>query len=325
MRLFFKQLLLFITPSLIIFPLLDWYISNGLKKSDYHGTGETFIWNEIIEGNINADLYIYGSSRAWVHFDAQMIEDSLEITSYNFGIDGHNFWLQYLRHKLLLQHNPQPKVILLSVDMFGFNKQKDLYNSRQFLPYIFNKDIYKYTSEYNGFNWFEYHLPFIRYYGRTKDILESIRNKSSTYYSKVYRYKGFRGISSVWTRDLINAKKKIGSFKGEIHQPYVSLMEDFLEECKTLGVEVVLVYTPEYIEGQKFLVNKEEFISIYEGFSKEHDLVFLNYSDHDICFERDLFYNSQHLNGEGASRFIEILINDLKSNKKLSDLIFKEK
>ena len=70
---FLKKIIAFIIPLLVLSVFADILISNGLKKSDYYAQGETFIWNEIYNGNIDEDIFIYGSSRAWVHIDPKIL------------------------------------------------------------------------------------------------------------------------------------------------------------------------------------------------------------------------------------------------------------
>lgn len=324
MKLFIKKFLLYLLAILPLSIFFDYLISNGLKSSDYYAQGETFIWNEILEGNITEDIYIYGSSRAWVHFDPEIIEDSLKMNAYNFGIDGHFIWLQYLRHKLLLENNPKPKIIILSVDVFTLTKYEDIfalntevdfYNSQQFLPFIYNKDIREYTSKFKGFTYFDYNLPLFRYYGKTEDILESFRNKSKAYNESVFRNKGYRAVNRIWTTDFKIAKSKMAYYEVKKHQPYVDLMNKFLEECKDLDIKVVMVYTPEYIEGQEFIKNRSDLINTYENIAKEHKIIFLDYSNDKLCYNQNLFYNSQHLNAMGSKLFSEKFASDLKQIK----------
>ncbi|MBE2208298.1 MAG: hypothetical protein IAE84_11975, partial [Saprospiraceae bacterium] len=78
-------------------------------KQTKKAPGEFEVWNDIYNSNVNCDIAIYGSSRAWVHIDPKILSHILQLNVYNFGIDGHNFWLQYLRHIEFLKYNPKPK------------------------------------------------------------------------------------------------------------------------------------------------------------------------------------------------------------------------
>src|SRR5687768_13135685 len=115
--------------TLLVFLLcipIDLFLSEQLRNSHTYAFDEYSVWNDLYQGKLSTDVAVYGSSRAWVHINSQMLEDSLGKKSYNLGIDGHNFWLQYLRHKLLLKYNSQPEVILLSLDMFTLQKRREL-------------------------------------------------------------------------------------------------------------------------------------------------------------------------------------------------------
>jgi len=290
--------------------IADYYISEKLKDT-HNAPGEIEVWNDIYNKNIDADIAIYGSSRAWVHISPKIIEDSLNLKAYNFGIDGHNFWLQYLRNKEYLKYNKAPKVIILSVDVFSFAKRKDLYELNQFKPYmLWNGDINKFTSSYDGFNFEDYYLPLIRYYGSMRGSGSVIKPSSN---ESLYRNKGYKGMERKWNNDLAKAKLEKKYFSINIDSDTVSLFNQFLLECKSNEITVILVYTPEYIDGQNFVKNREKIIKIYNDFSNKYDLLFLDYSDDNLCMQKEYFYNASHLNKKGSEIFTSKLAQDLKA------------
>ena len=105
---------------------LDIMISNNLKQTINY-KGEMEVMNDIYNGKASCDVAIIGSSRAMVHFNSEIIEEKVAQSVYNFGVNGHNFWLQYLRNLEYNKHNTPPKVIVLSVDIFTIQKRKDLF------------------------------------------------------------------------------------------------------------------------------------------------------------------------------------------------------
>jgi sugar/nucleoside kinase (ribokinase family) len=76
-----------------------------------------------------------------------------------------------------------------------------------------------------------------------------------------------------------------------------------LELCKEKGIPVVLVYPPEYIENQALTRNRAEVFKNFEEMAAEYGVPFWNYSDAPLCSEKRCFYNSQHLNADGARQF----------------------
>lgn len=162
MKLFIKTILFFFLPILILAYPIDVLVSYRLKQShDYYGEFE--VWNDIYSGSINSKSVIYGSSRAWVGINPEVLVDTLQTTMYNLGIDGHNFWLQYLRHLEYLKNNKPSEKIILAVDFGSLQKRKDLYLYEQFLPYmLWNKNVTTFTKSYKGFNYLDSSITICR-------------------------------------------------------------------------------------------------------------------------------------------------------------------
>lgn len=310
-------MLFFLLIVLLAYPL-DLLISYNLKKSNY-AWGEYNTWNDIYNGKINSEIVIYGSSRAWRHIDPNLLKNKLGLSTYNLGIDGHNFWLQHLRHKTLLKYNKKPKYIIMAIDIWSFQKSTELYNAEQFLPYmLLNKDIINYTSSNKGFTSFDYYLPLVRYVGNKKAVVQSIEN--SIFFPKTLpkRKKGYAGNEQNWNKDFINAKKRMIYYEAKADPELIALFDNFLFECKEKDIEVILVYTPEYFEGQKFVKNRKEIITLFENFSEKYKIPFLDYSNDEICTKKEYFYNASHLNKGGATLFTNMLINDLKKRNAIT-------
>ena len=182
MRNFIKKVTGFVFILFFVAFIIDIFISNKLKNTPGK-SGEIGVWEDVFGGNLKSDIAIYGSSRAWTHIDPKIINDSVGMSAYNFGVDGHNFWLQYLRHKEYLKNNIAPKQIILSVDAFSLGKRKELYNYQQFLPYmLWNKNIFTFTSSYDGFSLFDYFIPLLRYSGETtilNSLLENVKSENN--------------------------------------------------------------------------------------------------------------------------------------------------
>ena len=115
MRKLLLSVLYFSIPVFLFIFLAEWFLTNQLKQSRQ---GEYSVWNDIFNGKVNSDIVVYGSSRAMVHMDPKIISNRMNSSCYNLGINGHNFWLQYLRHKELLKYNTKPRLIIHSVDVF---------------------------------------------------------------------------------------------------------------------------------------------------------------------------------------------------------------
>jgi hypothetical protein len=310
MKKFLNKILFFIAPlivsTIILSVPLDLAISKVLKDKALYAA-EFEVWNDIFESKIDAEIAIYGSSRAWVHLNPMLFEKKLNKKTYNFGIDGHNFWLQYLRHKEYFEYNKHPKLIICSLDIYTLTKREDLYNLNQFLPYmLWNNDLYEYTHSYSGFTSCDYYIPLKRYIGNINfaDLIASTTKQ---------RYNGFKGMDLAWNTDLKKANISKPNYRVKLDNTSILLFKQFINEMKKENVNLIFVYTPEYIEGQTFVKNRNEIISLFDKISKEYNIPFFNYSDNAISYDKSLFYNTLHLNKKGADIFTEMFIKDLEN------------
>jgi len=304
MKPFLCRVVVFLCLAALTAYPLDLLFSKRLAQMPH---GEFSVWSDIYAGKIDAEIAIYGSSRAWVHVSPKILQEHLGKKTYNFGMDGHNFWLQYLRHLEFFKHNPQPQIIIQTLDVtHTLTKREELYNEAQFLPYmLWNSDIYQFTRSYEGYSAWDYKIPFFRYFQRGNIFYRTAKDWR-------IRDRGYLGMNWKWNLDLERAQSEQDSLTMELDPGTLELFDRFLIECQSKGVQVILVYTPEYIGGQKFVKNRDEIISLFEHYAKKHNLFFLDYSSDPICFDTQYFYNALHLNRTGAELFSEKLATDLK-------------
>jgi len=313
MKKFLTKILLFLLPVILIAYPLDILISNNLKKSVEHVDGEYLVWNDIYTSSIDVDIAIYGSSRAWIHISPEILKDSLNLTAYNFGIDGLNFSFQYFRHKQYLKYNKVPKYIIFSADIFTFESEEGFYNHEQALPYmLFNMDYCQNRKTLKVFNTCDFFLPLKRYSGQTWEIARAFVVGLGLESGPPKRNNGYMAIDRVWGDELEVALKTKGEINVKSDSKLISLFDKFLIECSKMGIKVIMIYSPEYIEGRKFVKNRDEIIELYSKVAARHNIVFIDYSADSICYNRDYFYNSTHLNATGSELFSKKLAEDLK-------------
>jgi hypothetical protein len=311
MKQFIIKTFLIALPIIILAFPLDFLFSYYLKKTNRY-MGEIEVWDDIYNSKASSGIAVYGSSRAWVQFDPQIIGDSLKRTAYNFGLNGHHFWLQYLRFKETLKYNEKPELIILAVDENSLVNRPDLFCPDQFLPYmLYNKDIFDFTSSYIGYQHSDYYLPLIRYAGKRSALNIIFDNAINGQDTNKYRTRGFTSMHAVWNAALDTVKRNY--YKVEPDPASVELFERFIKECRQLKIKLVFVFAPEHIIWQQHVLNHADFINLYAAYAKKYNLNFLNYTDDTICQDRGMFYNSFHLNAEGANIFSKQLAHDLKN------------
>jgi len=310
MKHFFKGLIIFTIPLIIIFYTLDYLVTKGLRKTQYSQFSD---WNDIFNGTINADIIINGSSRATVHVSPKIIDSMLNQNSYNLGIQGHQIYMELAKYNVYLSFNKTPKIIIHSIETFTLTKGKDLYGLTQFIPYIHNPIIKEATKQFNGFKNIDYILPLFRYRavpGICKiGLMEYFKIKHYTNTT----YKGYSGQDLTWTSDFDDFKKNNSEgYDLILDSASIKLFDNYLSECSKKKIKVFLVFSPEYIEGQKLLKNRKEIINLYKNLADKYNFVFLDYSNDSISLNRDYFYNSEHLNKNGSEIFTKKLTIDMK-------------
>ena len=309
-KLLLRFVLFFIPPVLLAYPV-DILISNSIKKQNNLNNGEIGIWNDIYDSQLNSECLIYGSSRAWIHFDPAIIEEKTGFSAYNLGLDGQIFILQKFRHDEALKYNSKPKIIIHSLDIFTLENPEGLFNASQLYPYfLWNRDMKNGVELYNEFTFFDLYIPLYRYIGDSKSFINCVSYYLKSSDEEPARIKGYKGNDMSWNNDLEKARTKKGKYQAYVDSTALELYCKWIEECKEKNISIVMVYSPEYVAGQQFIENREKVIDVYKEISNRYGILFLDYSNDSISYNRDYFYNSTHLNKTGSQIFTEKFVDD---------------
>lgn len=302
---------LFFVPLIVFFAGGEYIITNGLKKTNYDFYKE---WNEITQGKVNADVIINGSSRAWVHVSPRILDSVLNTNVYNLGYNDLGMRSQYYKYKEYLVYNTPPKMIIQTLDVFTLKSRNYLFDAAQYLPFFAHQNIRHCARQSISFSSTDFHLPLIRYFKYRKMAKLGFKEFFNPTNYPSTRYKGFQGQDFTWqpvrvpqeNSQVLHLEKVI-----KIADAEVKLMEHFLEECRQQNIQVVLVYPPEFIDGQNHHKNRQEVMKIYQQLAQKYQVKLLDYSPDTISYQKDLFYNVQHLNKKGAEIFSKKLAVDL--------------
>ena len=316
MKKFGLTLILFSIPLFILGGLGDYFINMALRKSKHK---YFVVWNDLVSGNINSEIVVYGTSRARAHINSKILEDTLKLPTYNLGIDGFTFKMGYCRHELILEKNKKPSFIIQTLDFHILGDIDNLYQFQQFCPYFDNETILKTIKTYKGPNWWDYNLPLVRYYGNTEEIFSAMNILLRPSHNKGNRYKGFYNFDRSWTYEFEKVKKSKKTMFQKLDKDSVILFENYLADTKRRGIPIIFVYTPEHIDGQNFVSNRKEIMALYKKLATKYDIPFIDYSSDPMCFNREYFYNAEHLNLKGTNLFSKKLASDLKKYIKVKE------
>jgi len=281
----------------------DRVVDVGLRRIDTAAFG---VFNRIVGGQINSAILVTGSSRALTHFDPRSIERATGRTAYNIGINGSQIDMQVAVLKTYLKHNAKPQLLVHSLDSFTFvTSHGEVFFPGQYLPYLNEDDIYDALKRIDPNIWKAKYLPLYGY---------SVQDMNFTWAKGLAgvmgwnpaedRYQGFQPRHARWTGDFERFKE--GSRSGvrfEIEAAGVQQLEELLRLAQAQGIRVLLVYSPVYHEMQSLETNRHEIFARFRELAARYGATLWDYSESPVSLRKEYFYNSQHLNAEGAAVF----------------------
>jgi hypothetical protein len=292
---------------------LDQTISTGLRGLDSSAFG---VWNKIIQGRINADILVVGSSRALNHYDPSVITKTTGISSFNIGLNGAQIDMQLARLKTYLKYNKKPKILIYNLDLFTFQlSHGEVYDPGQYIPYLRESSLFEALKKVNPDIWKSKTIPL---YGYAVDDLRFhwLRGIAALFgwKSKEDHPFGFNPRYTAWTKefDAFSEKNQSGVFV-KVEADGVGALEGLAQLCAEQGIRLIFVYSPEFLAMQKLTANRAEIFEQYGAIASRYQLQMWDYSADPISSAKENFYNSQHLNAAGAARFSESLATKLSA------------
>ncbi|MBO7481730.1 MAG: hypothetical protein J6T63_06450 [Bacteroidales bacterium] len=304
MKRFFVKISVYLLGIVLAALIIDWIISSRFFDSnDYKFAA----WNDIINGGMDNDIVIMGSSRAWVHISPAIIDSILNTKSYNIGIDGACIESQITRYNLYRYYNKKPQVILQNVDWASTleNEANEQYLIQQYLPYFYNKGMRKEVLPNAGFKFMDMYIPLLRYI-RYWNLYDAYICADIT--EPVVR--GYRGFDRKWDGKRLEA---IDTLHFSYYNESKELFCKYVKQCRDENIKVVFVYSPCYIGATSKVDNIQEFYDVFDSIATQYECIILDYFHSPICYDTTYFYNAMHLNKIGSEIFSTTLAHDLDS------------
>lgn len=302
MKKFLVKLCIFLFSIIIIdicFGFIIGYINDNVNCDD--AGRDNYICNKL-----EADILVFGSSRAQHHYNTVMISDSLGVPSFNCGEAGYGIFLSYGRFKMILDRYT-PKVIIYDItpafDYLDYNDNpKHLYRLKNFYnrngvdsifwdidpkeKYKMISSMYKYNSSYlrSVFSFFvnmPNKIELNGYEPMTGSIDKMKINKGYIDYDSKAGYK----------YDLLKIK----------------YLRKFIDLAKTKKIKILLVSSPVwYGQDSKVLEPIKEICNI-------DNVKLVDYSNDNKYVHRDQYFkDGKHLNAKGADVFTKDIIKEIK-------------
>jgi len=293
---------------------LDATISRGLKQIQTSKFGSL---NRVMSGAVNAEVVINGSSRALVHYDPRVIQQVTGYSAYNLGMNGVLIDVQLAVLKSYLQRNTKPRIIIQNLESFTFKATKpgEIYDPAAYLPYLKDEALYSALRAIDPTVWKWRHIPLYGYvvedmtFTWAWGLLGNFGHMGRENY-----FQGFNPRDLRWTADFEQFRANIGATGviDPIEPAGVKHVTELIRICRDSGITLILVYSPVYHEMQALEKNRTSIFAEFERLAREAKVEFWDYSDHPLSRQKEYFYNSQHLNANGAHLFSQALAQRLK-------------
>jgi len=287
-------------------------ITSGLRRIR---TSEVGALNQVMQGKVNAQIVITGSSRALAHFDPRLLEQATGYTAYNIGRNGSQTDMQVAFLRAYLEHNQKPKIVIHSLDAFSFVTSREVFEQVQYTPYLSDPALYSALWKVNPDIWKSRDLPLYGYVVEDMNFAwtQGVRGFFGWSPRQDF-FLGFNPRSKEWSEDFERFRElRPHGVEFAIEKAGIQDVEDLITLCRQNGIQLIFVYSPEYREVQKITTNRDAIFSEFRELSAQYQVPFWDYSDWSHAGDRSYFQNSQHLNARGAEAFSNDLAGQLRS------------
>jgi hypothetical protein len=215
--------------------------------------------------------------------------------------------------KAYLEHNKAPELVIHNLDSFSFEATRKVYNPAQYVPYLYDEELYKPLLQFDRNTWRSRYLPIYGYVVDDMSFSWMLGLAALSGWSpREDFFLGFNPRSKKWTDEF--ERFKTGNSEGvrwPIDPEGMQSVEDLIRLCQQRGIQLIFVYSPEYIEMQKLTNNRAEVFGRFRQLSDRYHFPLWDYSDWQYAGDTEYFQNSQHLNANGAALFSGDLANRL--------------
>jgi hypothetical protein len=263
----------------------------------------------VINGKMDADLLIFGSSIGAQGIIASSLSKELNIKAYNLSFPGSNVdFHEYLLNQVLINGNKKPKLVLLNVDEPAELIANTSINFRldRLYPLVKYESIRDELNKREGKNkWFS---QFLILYQLNKSNLDLRQKKFNTYDTIL----PCGSMPSYLTTNNFPSNYPSQALKYNIkdESPYlIKKFQSFINLCAKHHIKLVIVYPPKYRPRNKTF---EERIQFLAGNKALH----LMYNDQDSLYRDKINYiDASHLRTNGAHLFTKEVAIYLKAQQ----------
>ena len=247
----------------------------------------------------NEDILIFGSSRAEVTYDPQIIKDSLGLTAYNCGSANSSILLQYGRLLMITQRYNPKLVILDMTTYFDICKTdvKDEINYIHPLKKFYDKPgIDSIFSNFSRLETLKMISQLYRFNGYLPDMI--VDNFTT---NNIKNYQGYKPIFDTIdyepdSSDIVNEALVWDSTKKLYFQKFMNI-------CKEKGILLVVAYSPIYRAKSNVAYSE------VTNYCLDHNIPLIDYyANPSFVSSREYFADILHMNAIGSNKYTTEII-----------------
>lgn len=288
---------------LIILFVMDFTIGNILRYFYFKQDNGLLYRTTYSMEKTKADVLIFGSSRANHHYVPEVFEKGLGLTYYNVGRDGSYILYNYAMLRSVLKRYT-PKIIILDIMKKEFMASPDSYDRlTSLLPYYKEhpeiRPIVDLKSKFEKYKLLSQIYPF------NSSILTIAMGNSEINKKRENDRDGYIPLTREWTDSM----KTDNEHDYSLDSVKVNAYSNFIQECQQSGTKLYIICSPYFIREN----HPDKSLVLAKEIAAKNGIPFIDYSANPEFSDNHLFSDVDHLNNNGAIKFSELVVEQMKA------------
>lgn len=242
-----------------------------------------------------AEIIILGSSRANHHYVPEVIEQEVDMTCFNTGVDA-NFLLNSCAIYKSIVNRYNPRVVLLDLSLNELLSGTGGYDElSSLLPYVRSKeeirDIVLMKSKFEKQKLISEIYPF-----NSALLAIAEGNVLKNNITKPNGYLPLYGNIKDTTLRFDQRKESVLDWNK------IEVLSHIASDCRQREIRLILIQSPRYINANQGMIT-----SVLDSLALEYRFEFWDYSNTSMLLKSEYFNDQEHLNDFGARQFSELI------------------
>ncbi len=254
----------------------------------------------IICERIDSDVLIFGSSRAYCHYDPRIMEKEFGLSVFNCGMDGSGFLYQTALIRNLLNRY-SPKILIWNLEPDDLREHhSDSKISQLNSYYDSNTYIHDLINLRSKFEKYKMHSMLYRHNGFLMEYI-------SSFFQKADQLKGYRPRHNT---GRFPTKGKRNEKADDCSSDSIEKFVYILQSCSEKKISTVIAFSPSFTDDNA--LETLQCKKLREIANKFNIPIIDFYHYPDFMSDSSLFLDERHLNDNGAKLFTERFCEELE-------------